>query len=133
MNRFFATLAISATILTAATEGSCISPYKFYKKLVKKEQIGVVREYYTEQLTAEILENRGDSIIIEKVIGKVTNKRKDGKVIGGDPVYNYISYRKVKGAKKGDIILTLLIYEPGSDGVDDIADRFDYIIDRKGK
>lgn len=128
MNKFAIALAITATILSTATETVGISQYCFYKKLAKKEKIGVVREYYTEDLTAKILENRGDDIIIERVIGKVINKRKDGKILGEKGKYDYISYRSVKGAKRGDVIMTLFIYAPGGKDIDDIVDRFDYII-----
>ena len=109
----------AAMMITSTVEG--IS----WKKMVKKQEIGVIREYYSEDLTAKILRNRGDDIIIEKVIGQVTNKRKDGKTENGD----YISYRSVKGAKKGDTIFTILIYEPNG-GIDEVADRFDYILNR---
>lgn len=46
--------------------------------------------------------------------------------------YNYISYKGVKGIRKGDVVLTICIYNPGTNYEDDIVERFDYIIDRKG-
>lgn len=132
LKKFMLAVGITSTILTTATEAVGISPYRFYKKLVAREQIGVVREYYTEDLTYNILANRGDDIIIEKSIGVVTNARKDGRLYGCGK-YNYISYRNVKGCRKGDTILTICIYNPGSKAEDDIIERFDYIIDRKRK
>ena len=133
LKKFALAVGITSTILTTATEAVGISPYRFYKKLVAREQIGVVREYYTEELSYDLLANRGDDIIIEKTIGKVINSKKDGRIYGTEGKYNYISYRKVKGAKKGDTILTICIYAPNSKGEDDIVERFDYIIDRKAK
>ena len=132
LKKFALAVGITSTILTTATEAVGISPYRFYKKLVAREQIGVVREYYTEELSYDLLANRGDDIIIEKTIGIVMDNRKNGKILGAKE-YNYISYRKVKGARKGDTILTICIYAPNSKGEDDIVERFDYIIDRKAK
>ena len=120
-------------ILVATATVEAASSYAFYKKLVKKKKIGVVREYYSEDLTAGILESRGDDIIIEKTIGTVINKKKDGRIMGCDSNHNYISYKRVKGAKKGDTILTICIYTPGNSYTDDICERFDYIIDRAKK
>ena len=108
-----------------------ISAYRFYKKLVRKEKVGVVREYWTTEITPEILENRGDDLIFEKCIGICTSRKGDGQILGLDDPYNYISYRSVKGIQKGDIILTIFIYEPGNRYVDDIACRFYFIIDKQ--
>lgn len=113
-----------------STSVSAINPLRFYKNLVKREKIGTIKEYWTEDLSGKILRNRGDSLIIEKVIGTVTNNRKDGRILNPrNPKYDYISYKYVKGCRKGDTILTVFIYEPGGNDVDEIATRFDYIID----
>ena len=109
------------------------SSYKFYKKLIKRQEIGKVREYWTEELDLEIVTSRGDDIIIEKLIGTVVNTRKDGRIIGVEAGHNYISYKCVKGVRKGDTILTICIYTPGNTYCDDICERFDYIIDRVKK
>ncbi len=133
LKKFMLAVGITSTILSTATETIGITPYRFYKKLVAKESIGVVREYYTEELSYDLLANRGDDIIIEKTIGKVVDNKKNGKIYGNGNKYNYISYRNVKGARKDDVILTICIYQPGSTAEDDIVERFDYIIDRKRK
>ena len=132
LQKFMFALGVTVTVLLPTTETIGIMPYGYYKRLVKKEKIGVVREYYTEELSYDILANRGDDIIVEKTIGIVMDNRKNGKILGAKK-YNYISYRKVKGARKGDTILTICIYAPNSKGEDDIVERFDYIIDRKRK
>lgn len=111
--------------MTSLAKGCCSA--KFYKRLIKREKIARVREYYTDKLTEKTLRNRCDDIIIEKIIGVVTNNKGDGKLLTGN---GYINYRNVKGFHKGDVILTLCIYNPGSKATDDIVDRFDYIIDR---
>lgn len=139
MKKFLFTVALTATILTSATEGIAGTSLGFYKRLTKRNKIGKVRVYDAEDLTACMLETRYDDVIIERVYGIVTNKKKDGKQINpGVGCGSYISYKGVKGAKKGDVIMTILVYAPtgkkyDEGNVDDIVDRFDYIIDRKGK
>ena len=93
--------------------------------------------YDTEELTAEILENRTqqESIIIERVIGMVTNREQDGDGIvlnTKDTEYNYISYRSVDFETcDGTIILTYFVYNHGTDYVDDIMERYDFVLDRE--
>jgi hypothetical protein len=125
---------IAVIIAIIATAGICEagSLYGFYKKLVKREKIATVREYWTEDLTGKILRTRGDDLIIEKCIGTVTNNKKDGHIFGAGE-YDYISYKHVKGAKKGDVIYTIMIHTPGGADVDEIESRFDFIIDRTAK
>lgn len=119
--------------LMFATEANGISPYRFYKHLIKKESIATIRTYNAEDLTYDILANRNGDIIIEKMIGTVTNRKGDGRLMGVGNKYNYISYKGVKGIRKGDTVLTVVIYNPSTNYEDDIVERFDYIIDRKGK
>lgn len=129
---FLLVLCIGSVLFSCNTEP--ISDARFYERLVKHKKIGIVREYSTKELNEqpEILETRGDDLIIERCIGKVINKRKDGRIINtDDPYYNYISYKGVREAKKGDIIMTLFVYNPGNSYCDDIVDRFDYIIDKQ--
>ena len=132
MKRTFSLIAAIILVFVIAFKAFAGSDYCFYKQLVNREEIGAVREYWTEELSADILTGREDDIIIEKTIGTVINEKLDGRIFGADE-YNYISYKYVKGAQKGDVILTICIYPPGSDGEDDICQRFDYIIDRPEK
>jgi hypothetical protein len=127
MKKIIAFTLILVVVFSSVVCGSSL--YKRYKKLVNKEKIGVIREYWTEDLTEETLINRGDSIIVEKIIGVCVNENKDGKILNSNN--GYISYKRVKGVKTGDTILTVCIYNPGSHYTDDIIDRIDYIIDRK--
>lgn len=119
--------------MVTATEATAINPYRFYKKLVRKERIGIIREYNAEDLTGNILRSRDGDIIIEKMIGTVTNKKGDGRLMGVGNKYNYISYKGVKDIRKGDVVLTIVIYNPSTNFEDDIIERFDYIIDKKGR
>lgn len=126
MKKGFMIGVICGLLITSSVNG--ITPIKFYKNLIKREHIGTVKEYWTEDLSGKILRNRKDSIIIEKCIGTVVNNRKDGKVLNArNRKYDYISYKGVK-CHKGDTILTVFIYSPGND-VDEIETRFDYVID----
>lgn len=125
-------VTIMLVALMFATEANGISPYCFYKRLIKRNHIGVVKTYNAEDLTGEILRNRNGDIIIEKMIGTVINRKGDGRLMGVGNKYNYISYKGVKGIRKGDVVLTICIYNPGTNYEDDIVERFDYIIDRKG-
>lgn len=89
--------------------------------------------YNSDELTREILEHRNGKIIIERCIGEVTNATTgDGKVLNAaDEEYNYISYKGVNlGINNGTRIVTFLCYNPDTNGVDDILDRYDYILTR---
>lgn len=82
-----------------------------------------------QHLTTEMLESRNGILIIERVVGIVTDAETgDGRIIGGDDYYNYISYRNVNGISNGDVICSYFIYNPDNNYVDDIIMRFDSII-----
>lgn len=129
---FFITIefAIFALLPFAAMEAKATEPAGFYRNLINRERIGEIREYDCSQLTREILENRDDDIIIERIIGVCLDSKGNGQILNTtDPAYDYISYRGVKEVHKGDIVMTLCIYNPGNSYTDDVADRFDYVID----
>ena len=81
-------------------------------------------------LTEEMLTTRADHNImyIERIIGKVTDNEKNGKVLNPpkDGGY-YISYASVKGARKGDLVITYCVYNPYSNWDDDVIERWDFI------
>lgn len=90
-----------------------------------------IRVYDQKELTYEILTNRmkKSEIIIEKCVGKVTSKKLDGKIINpAQKGYDYISYRSVEGARKGDKIVTYFVYNPYTNAEDDIILRMDFIL-----
>lgn len=112
------TLIICSGILTSASE---------YTDLA--EGVGTVREYWCDELTTDILVNRGTDVIIEKIIGICLDSEGNGQIVNpADPEYNYISYKSVKGVYPGDVVLTLCIYQPCNDYEDDVAQRFDYVL-----
>lgn len=81
-------------------------------------------------LTEEMLTTRTERNImyIERIIGKVTDNEKNGIVLNPpeDGGY-YISYASVKGARKGDTIVTYCVYNPFSNYDDDVIERWDFI------
>lgn len=112
------------------------SQTEFYDSMI--EDVSTMEIYDTAELTPEIMANRNGKIIVEKIVGKVTNNELDGKILncnaeeggytnkdGG----NYISYKRVDGAKKGDKVLTYYIYNPFTNEQDDVLTRLDFIID----
>jgi hypothetical protein len=85
-----------------------------------------VRVINANDLTAEILESRNGDIIIERVIGIVTDAENgNGCELNG----NYISYKSVSEIKNGDVICTYLVYNPNTNCIDDIAARYDYVME----
>lgn len=112
------------------------SQIDFYDSMIK--DINTLEIYDTSDLTPQIMANRNGKIIVEKIVGQVTNCKLDGKILncdtenggytnkdGGD----YICYQRVDGAKQGDKILTYFIYSPFSNEQDDVLTRLDFIID----
>lgn len=81
-------------------------------------------------LTEEMLTTRADHNImyIECIVGRVTDNKKNGKVLNPpkDGGY-YISYASVKGARKGDLIITYCVYNPYTNWDDDVIERWDFI------
>lgn len=81
-------------------------------------------------LTEEMLTTRTEHRImyIERIIGKVTDNEKNGTVLNPpeDGGY-YISYASVKGARKGDLVITYCVYNPFSNYDDDVIERWDFI------
>lgn len=127
MKKLIISALLGLLLITTAADATGSAAY--YKKLARRRGVGTVREYWAEEITPDLLQSRGNSVLIEKCIGEVTNNKRDGRLLGVEGPYNYISYRGVKGARKGDIILTVLVYNPGA-GEDDINTRFDYIMSR---
>ena len=113
-----------------------VSQVEFYDSMI--QDVNTIEIYDTSELTAGIMANRDGKIIVEKVIGKVTNYKLDGEILNcnfDDGGYtnkdggNYISYKRVEGAKEGDKVLTYFVYSPFSNEQDDVMTRLDFIID----
>lgn len=116
-----------ATTCGASTKGN--DPVKYYRELV--DEMELIQIYDSADLTMEMLQHRNGKIIIEKCIGIVTDDNGNGKLLNcRNPEYYYISYKSVKNANFGDVIVTYFVYNPDNNIEDDIIERFDFIIDK---
>ena len=82
----------------------------------------ICQVYDSSDLTEDILANRQGKLIIEKCVGTVTDDEKNGSLEDG----SYISYVNINCAK-GDTVTTYLIYNPNTNYIDDVVDRFDFV------
>ena len=131
----FIIIGFSIDSLIELNKKSYAIDYTDFEDQFINEALNNIKNFYiydSNDITAEIIESRTkDEIIIERCIGIVTNAMQegDGQVLNtDDSYYNYISYRSIDGIEKGNIILTYLIYNPNSGYIDDIIERYDYII-----
>lgn len=88
-------------------------------KTAKRVKVKVVK---SEKLTAQQIASRKDRcILVEKVNGTCLNRRGDGVTSDG----YYISYKGVKGHKKGVRYTTYLVYDNSNseDGIKARSDR----------
>lgn len=83
------------------------------------------------------MEHRTESneIIIERCIGIVTNADHvgDEQILNtDDSYYNYINYENEDfEINTGTIILSYFIYNPGTNEIDDIMERYDILLSRE--
>lgn len=123
-----ATNSTQPTIINAQDGKFHNSQVEFYDNMIANTNS--IEIYDSSKLTQDILTHRNGKFIVEKVIGEVTNNKLDGKILNchadsGD----YISYKRVENAKKGDKIVTYFIYNPFTNVEDDVMERLDFIID----
>ena len=113
-----------------------VSQVEFYDSMI--QDVKAIEIYDTSELTPQVMANRNGKIIVEKIIGEVTSHKLDGEILNcnaDDGGYtnkdggNYISYKRVEGAKEGDKVLTYFVYSPFSNEQDDVMTRLDFIID----
>lgn len=94
-------------------------------KMARKPKVIVKR--FDKVSSKTLITRKEKKIIILTLTGKVINNRKDGKVFTKSK-FNYISYRRVPDAQKGDIIKTYLVMNPHTNAEDDVFTRYDKII-----
>lgn len=129
MKRISTLLTIAIFILSSCvtvTAGSKLDGYRQQARQIEKQNKIVAVD--TAKLTTKQITHRKGTVLVERIIGVVKNSRKDGKILNvpkGETYYNYISYRDVS-CKKGDVIVTYCLYNPESNGEDDIIARWDY-------
>ena len=98
-----------------------------------REEYGDFNVYTSTELTEDtenaryknLLENRMNSekVIVERTKGTVLNEDMDGEAEG-----YYISYRSVPDAQPGDEVITYLVYNPATNYIDDIIERYDVVV-----
>lgn len=120
-----------ATLATLTVIGNVTStPVQATECMEAVKATPVVKIIDCNDLTEEMLTTRKDHNVmyIERIIGKVTDNEKNGTVLN-PPVDGgyYISYASVKGARKGDLIITYCVYNPFSNYDDDVIERWDFI------
>ena len=94
--------------------GKCIGKVKTNKRVKVKT--------YKGNLTAKTLETRKNRCIVVEVIdGKCINGKGDGKTSDG----HYISYKRVKGHKRGAKYTTYCVYG-NNNYIDDVVIRADF-------
>lgn len=125
--------ALVVTLASISIIGNVTSaPVQARTKLYITKNAPITRVINCDKLTEKMLTHRSSKkrhiMYIERIIGKVTDNKKNGKIINPpkDGGY-YISYASVKGARKGDTIITYCVYNPYSNYDDDVIERWDFI------
>lgn len=100
-----------------------------------EKEVYLYQLYDSSELTGDMLENRNGSVIVERCIGIVVNKETgDGRLLNyQDPDYYYISYNSMDDIRDGTIVLSYMVYNPGNNYIDDIMDRYDFVISREAE
>ena len=86
--------------------------------------------YDASELTPDILDDRVDTntVVIERCIGVVTDKETGAGIILNYSGGYYISYRNTPNIQKGSIVVSYMVYNPNNNFVDDIIERYDFVI-----
>ena len=121
-----------ATLATVSIIGNTFTPVqaRTFSDVAKNAPITQVID--CDKLTENMLTHRSNKkrhiMYIERIYGIVTDNKKNGKVLN-HPVDGgyYISYRSVKNARKGDLVITYCVYNPFSNYDDDVIERWDFI------
>ena len=120
-----------ATLATVSIIGNTFTPVQASCTDVAKNA-PITRVIDCDKLTEKMLTHRSSKkrhiMYIERIVGRVTDNNKNGKVL--NPPKNggyYISYASVKGARKGDTIITYCVYNPFSNYDDDVIERWEFI------
>ena len=94
----------------------------------------IEKVYETDEITGDMLEHRNGALICELCVGIVTDAQSgDGRVINTKENYfNYISYRGFdQPYYDGTVVVTYLVYNPENNYVDDVIDRYDFVLTRE--
>lgn len=114
-----AAITFGGAIMTVATETEASERY-----------ISDAVIYEPDELTTEFLCNRTDYdfVIIEKIIGVCLDSEGNGQILNTrNTEFNYIHYGN--DIQPGDVVMSLLTYNPDTNYDDDIISREDFVID----
>lgn len=122
--------AITIALATMSIIGNTYTPVQ--ARTLNTNTAPITKVIDCDKLTENMLIHRSNRkhhiMYIERIVGRVTDNKGNGKVL--NPPKNggyYISYRSVKGARKGDLIITYCVYNPYSNYDDDVIERWDFI------
>lgn len=93
-----------------------------------------IKVYDASELTAEELESRKGTTVVERCIGIVTDKQSgDGTILNlPEDCGYYISYRDIYlPISDGTVMLSYMVYNPDNNYIDDIMERYDFILSRE--
>lgn len=105
---------------------------KSYSKIINKYFDGMVKIVQPDEMTEQLMTHRKNKyVVIEIDIGEVTTNNKDGKILNvhRSDFSDYISYKRVKKAKKGDKIMTIFVHN-NNNYIGEADIRIDKIIQR---
>ena len=130
------TADVSTSMENIANENDYIAIENSFIKELHKKGYKNVAIYFTDELTNDVLENRTnmDGVVVEKMIGMVAKGNNgDGIILNTkDTKHNYISYNNMDfETHEGTIILTYYVYNPETNYLDDVLERYDFVLNRE--
>ena len=124
---------ISYKNVPGARVGELVSTFRFYNPdntnlsgvNLRMDFVGIypdtkVVDYATKSMR---INRKNRYILIERVVGEVTSSNKKGRDTRG----RIVDYRKVSGARVGDVIISYRVYG-NSNSTTDVARRYDFIV-----
>lgn len=151
MKKIFA-IVLTITMLSVPIIGNCAEPQVIHNNCdcmscgfagTVERYDGIISEvadartdfdsymiYDASELTPDILDDRVDTntVVIERCIGVVTDKETGAGIILNYSGAYYISYRNTPNIQKGSIVVSYMVYNPNNNFVDDIIERYDFVI-----
>ena len=88
--------------------------------------------YDASELTTEILENRKGTVIVERCVGLVTETdgNRYGIILNDND--SYIGYNSCEEKLcEGTIVVTYFVYNANNNYIDDITERYDFVVCRE--
>ena len=91
------------------------------------DKLNAVEIYDSEDLTYDILTNRNGKTIVEKTYGVVLDEEGNGMQL--NPSVAGQDYIKYHDFPVGSVVLSIFVYNPGTNAEDDIISRSDFVLD----